>query len=460
MERNTLSRREFLRASAGVAAGSLLVACGAQPTPQVIEKEVEKIVTTEVEKVVTATPGPREPVNVLWWYAHGGATGELVAKFAEDFSALDNGITIQAEYQGSYTEHLDKLIASAAANALPDMIHIGDGQYTPLALNGILLPLNELIDGPNGIDLNTFKAPIYRGVQEDRFYQLAYGVSTPIYYINKEALEAAGLEGAPENWDQFFDEYLPKLYEANRDIVPFAYSPGSWWQQSAVWSSGVMVNDVETKEVDLANPKAVAWFEKMQKARQDGMAYVPTQADGGTSAFFGSGLAAMTIESTGLIGSVDEISGGKFTAETAFLPEGPGGRWVPSGGNGLSIIRGVSPEVRDAAWEFIKYMQAPEQWGEYDKLTGYIPIQMDVEAAIADVIAADPRRQVAIDQFQYSRWHMWIHYSFARAEQAIRETWTECIETDVNVAERLGRLQDECCSIAREEGFEPNCVGA
>jgi sn-glycerol 3-phosphate transport system substrate-binding protein len=453
MERNRLSRRDFLRATAGVAAGSLLVACGgAEPTAQIVEKEVEK--------VVTATPGPKEPVTVLWWRSHGGATGELIDKFAADFSALDNGITIQAEYQGGYTEHLDKLIAAAAANALPDMILLGDGQYTPLALNGVLLPLNDLIEGPNGIDLSKFKQPIYRGVQNDLFYQLAYGVSTPIFYTNKEALDAAGLEGAPDTWDQFFEEYLPKLQAADPDVVPFAYSPGSWWQQSAVWSSGVMVDDVANKEIDFANPKAVAWFEKMQKARQDGLAYVPTQADGGTSAFFGSGLAAMTIESTGLIGSVDEISGGKFTAETAFLPSGPGGRWVPSGGNGLSIIRGAKEEVVNAAWEFIKYMQAPEQWGEYDKLTGYIPIQTDVEAAIADVIAADSRRQVAIDQFQFSRWHMWIHYTFARAEQAIREAWTECIETDVNVAERLGRLQDDCCTIATDEGFEPNCVSA
>ena len=250
------------------------------------------------------------------------------------------------------------------------------------------------------------------------------------------------------------------MQAANPDIVPFAYSPGSWWQQSAVWSSGVMVDDVASQEIDLANPKAAAWFEQMQKARQDGLAYVPTKADGGTSAFFGSGLAAMTIESTGLIGSVDEISGGKFTAETAFLPSGPGGRWVPSGGNGLSIIRGAKEEVVNAAWEFIKFMQAPEQWGEYDKLTGYIPIHTDVEAAISDVIEGDPRRQVAIDQFQFSRWHMWIHYSFARAEQAIREAWTECIETDVSVAERLGRLQDECCAIATDEGFEPNCASS
>ena len=457
MQSMKLTWRVLLCVAAVSAVILMLVACGAQPAEE--PEVVEKIVTQEVEKVVTATSPPPEPVNIVWWMSHGGTTGELMPKFAEDFSALDNNITVQVEYQGNYLEHLDKLIASAAADALPDMIHLGDGQYTPLALNGILMPLNGLIEGPNGIDLDTFKAPIYRGVQNEKFYQLAYGVSTPIYYTNKEALAAAGLEGAPETWDEFFDVYLPALADANPDIVPFAYAAGDWWQQSAVWSYGVMVNDVETFEVDLANPKAVEWFERMQKARQDGLVYVPTKADGGPSAFFGSGLAAMVIESTGLIGKVDNISEGKFTAETWFLPSGPGGRWVPSGGNGLSIIRGISDEKRDAAWEFIKFMQAPEQWGEYDKLTGYIPIQTDVEEAVADVIAADPRRQVAIDQFEFSRWHMVTHFSSARAEQALREAWNEIIETDIDPQERLERLQGDVCRILREDGFEPNCVG-
>lgn len=444
--------------SAGAAAGTLLAACG---TPEVLKEtvEVEKVVTKEVEKVVTATPGPKGPVTVLWWRSHGGATGELIDRFAADFSALDNNITVQAEYQGGYIEHLNKLIASAAANALPDMILVGDGQYTPLALNGILMPLDDLIEGANGIDLSQYKQPIYRGVQNGRMYQLAYGVSTPIYYTNKEVLDAAGLEGAPETWDDFFDEYLPKLAAANPDMVAFGYSTGSWWQQSPIWSYGVMVNDVENFEIDLANPKCVEWFERMQKARQDGPVYVPTKADGGGSAFFGSGLSAMTIQSTGLIGNVDNISEGKFTAECGFLPGGPGGRWVPSGGNGLSIIRGVADDVRDAAWEFLKYMHAPEQWAEYDTLTGYIPIHTEVEKLLADVIKADPRRQVAIDQFEFSRWHMRIHYSSARGDQALKDAWNECIETDVNVKERLQRLQEECCRIAREEGFEPTCVG-
>ncbi|MBZ0302827.1 MAG: ABC transporter substrate-binding protein [Anaerolineae bacterium] len=391
-------------------------------------------------------------VTVVWWQSHGGALGELLNALAQEFNDMDNGITIQVEYQGGYTDTMDKVITSAAAGALPDMLHVGDGQYPPLARNGILLPLDDLINGPNGINLDEYSAPVYRGVLDGKMYQLAYGVSTPIFYYNVEALEEAGLDGPPETWDAFFDDYLPKLTKEGR--FAFAYSPGSWWQQTAYWSNGIMVND-ENWEIDLANPAAVSWFSRMQQARQNDQVKFPSPTDeGGGSGIFGSGSAAMLIESTGLIGNVDNLVGGAFTAQVGFLPGGSAGRFVPSGGNGLSIINGVSDEKRDAAWEFIKFLHAPDQYSRYDELSGYIPITESTAAKLADVLQSDPRRQVAIDQFEFSRWHMRFH-TLARGEQALANAWNDCVQTDISVQERLDQLQEEAIEIIHDAGFEP-----
>ena len=173
-----------------------------------------------------------EEVSVLWWRSQSGSIGDLLAKFVVDFNDANPGIVVQDEYQGDYIETMNKVIAAAAANALPDMLLVGDGQYLPLARNGILLNMNDLIDGPNGLDLTEYMEPINRGKLDGNMYQLAYGVSTPIFYYNKELLDAAGLSGAPDTWDIAFNEYFPKL--ATEDLVSFAYSPGNWWQQSAV----------------------------------------------------------------------------------------------------------------------------------------------------------------------------------------------------------------------------------
>ena len=73
---------------------------------------------------------------------------------------------------------------------------------------------------------------------------------------------------------------------------------------------------------------------------------------------------------------------------------------------------------------------------------------------MADVLEADSRRMVAIDQFEFSRWHMRFH-TLARGEAALKEAWNECVQTDVNVQDRLEQLQEEAIEIIRDAGFEP-----
>ena len=435
-----ISRRQFLRVGAGLAGIGALAACTpvGQPAPSSSTGD-------------TGAAPSAEGATVVWWYSHGGTLGELVERFAADFTAASDGITIQPEFQGGYEEHMNKLIVSAAANALPDMVHVGDGQYPPLARAGLLMPLDDLIDGPNGIDLNDYFEPINRGRLDGVMYQLAYGVSTPIFYYNKDAVEAAGLSGPPETWDDLFTTYLPAVSQG--EMSGFAYSPGSWWQQSVYWSNGVMVND-DNWEVDLANPKAAAWYTQMQEARRAGQVIYPVQADQNATAVFSSGRAALLIESTGLIGTVDSMTGGNFAVEVAYLPAGSEGRYVPSGGNGLSIVHNVDEVTRDAAWEFIKYLHAPEQFAEYDTASGYIPLTQSTADAMSEVLEAEPRRRVAIDQFEFSRWHMRVH-TVARANNELQDAWNECVQLDIEVQPRLDELQETVIAILEEEGIEP-----
>jgi sn-glycerol 3-phosphate transport system substrate-binding protein len=178
------------------------------------------------------------------------------------------------------------------------------------------------------------------------------------------------------------------------------------------------------------------------------------QADQNAAALFGSGRAAMMIESTGTIGSVDELTGGNFAVEVGFLPAGEAGRFVPSGGNGLSITHNVDETKRDAAWAFIQYLHDPTQFAEYDAVAGYIPLTESTTEAMADLLEAEPRRRVAIDQFEFSRWHMRVH-TVARANNELQTAWNESVQLDIEVQPRLDQLQTTVAEILREEGIEP-----
>jgi hypothetical protein len=74
-----MTRRQALKSLLALGVGAAaLAACGATPTPQVVEKVVEKEVTkivegtpqvvketSVVEKIVTPTPGPAQPITIV-----------------------------------------------------------------------------------------------------------------------------------------------------------------------------------------------------------------------------------------------------------------------------------------------------------------------------------------------------------------------------------------------------------
>ena len=123
-----------------------------------------------------------------------------------------------------------------------------------------------------------------------------------------------------------------------------------------------------------------------------GQAYIPTKADGDALTVFGSGLGAMLIESTGVLVRVDDAAAKKFNVGVAYLPGGPSGQKLPTGGAGLCIIAGRPPEKKAAAWEFIRWMSQPAQVARFSKVSGYLPFTKKAADAMADVMAKDPRR--------------------------------------------------------------------
>ena len=137
----------------------------------------------------------------------------------------------------------------------------------------------------------------------------------------------------------------------------------------------------------------IDFLDRFQKRFKAGEAYLPTSADGGASAYFGSGKANVLIESTGVIGSVKSLAAGKFTPGVAYLPEGPSGRKVPTGGMGLSIIASAKPEVKAAAWEFIKHMQKPEEIAALDQASGYLTFTKSSTSAMGSFLQENPNVQ-------------------------------------------------------------------
>jgi sn-glycerol 3-phosphate transport system substrate-binding protein len=118
----------------------------------------------------------------------------------------------------------------------------------------------------------------------------------------------------------------------------------------------------------------------------------------------GTGDAAMTIEASGVLGTVKQVleSGQYSTVDiaTAALPSIDGGGGVPVGDGSLWFAKAASPAKRAAAWQFVKYLASPEQQASLAIAGGFVPIRTDAteDASLQQLWAAEPEYRVGYDQ--------------------------------------------------------------
>lgn len=213
-----LTRRDFLTMSAGVAAGSLLAACGATPevvekvVTKEVEKEVEKVVTVEVEKevVVTATPAPAAPaqkvtVNVL---VQPRPEWEVAEKWIPEFTDK-TGIDVVLHYFAENERRSKSRLDASTGAGQYQVYYIDEANVAEFAANEWLLPIKDFY--PAEYDFDGFSQPL---VNVLTIGGVSYGapITTEgdIQFWRTDLLEEANLD-PPTTLDEYL-EVVEKLH--------------------------------------------------------------------------------------------------------------------------------------------------------------------------------------------------------------------------------------------------------
>ena len=143
-------------------------------------------------------------------------------------------------------------------------------------------------------------------------------------------------------------------------------------------------------------------FGYLKELQNSGALYYPPAKDSGNivNQMFTSGKVAMMYQSTGSIGSI--ASAVDFDYETAFLPE-DAKYATPTGGANVAMLS--ASKNKDAAWEFIRWMETDPQGAlPFILQSGYLPFTKSMAASkdLQDLWAKEPYRKVAYDQLQYA----------------------------------------------------------
>ncbi|WP_084618352.1 ABC transporter substrate-binding protein [Jonesia quinghaiensis] len=407
-----VSRRSILQASGLGALGIALAACSGPATGE----ERSNNQTSDVDWS-SITPAK----EITWWSNHPGASKEAEEELISRFTA-ETGITVKLVTAGaSYDEVAQRFQAASGTDSLPDLVIASDVWWFRYFLNGQIMPLDGVFEHLKA-DVADFNPTLYSDYEfEGQHYAAPYARSTPLFYYNKEVFAKAGLpDRGPETWAEF-EEWAPKLSEhLPSDGAPLGLAIGpswsAWWMSNIMWGRGASFS--REWDVTLNTPEAIEageWVRSLYNEKKFASVGNDTNAD------FAAGYFGCLIGSTGSLAGLLEAA--PFELGASFLPDGPNGPGVPTGGTGLAIPSSRTPEQQLAAAQFLAFMTNADNTAFFSKSTGYVPVR--TSATTGETMTAlyeeIPLYRVAIDQLERTQTQDWARVFVPSGDQILTD---------------------------------------
>jgi sn-glycerol 3-phosphate transport system substrate-binding protein len=278
-----------------------------------------------------------------------------------------------------------------------------------LAEAGVLEPLSGY-EGAASLDFidGLAQSGTYAGGAQRPLVAVPFNRSTPIMYVNRDLLDAAGLE-VPTTWEELRGS-AAKLTRKNGGEVVWGFEcPVSWWFWVAlVGAAGGSLVDAAGRVTlgDDAGMRALEFWQTLVHRDKTmrpplGRDYNAWQA---AMQDFLSGRAAIIWSSTAFLRYVEENA--RFRVAVAGLPRETT-RAVPTGGTFFVILRDAPSDEKKAAWDFLRWMARPRQTIEWSTSTGYMPVTRSAVNELRDsgYYAKHPNDEVALAELDaVQRW--------------------------------------------------------
>ena len=324
--------------------------------------------------------------EIQWWHAFTGRLGELLAEQVEKFNASQSDFTVVATHKGNYSEALNAGIAAFRAGEQPHILMVFEvGTATMMAAKGAVKPVYEVMaEGGAPFDPDGYLGPVkgYYTTTEGEMLSLPYNSSTPVLYVNKDALKGAGLDPAMDlsTWEQV-GAALDALKAAGHKC-PLTTAWQSWvhlenlsaWHNVAFASKENGFAGLDT-ELSFNGPSQVKHIQTMGDWAKDGkFIYAGRRNEGGAN--FRAGECAFFTESSAGYAGVEKEA--QFEFEIRPLPYWSDVDGAPQntiiGGAALWVLSGHEPEEYKGVSQFLSFLSSPDIQAKWHQDTGYLPI--------------------------------------------------------------------------------------
>ncbi|WP_299372984.1 sn-glycerol-3-phosphate ABC transporter substrate-binding protein UgpB [uncultured Tateyamaria sp.] len=350
--------------------------------------------------------------EVQFWHAFTGRLGELVKAQVEEFNASQDAYTVVESHKGNYSETLNAGIAAFRAGEQPHILMVFEvGTATMMAAGGAIKPVHEVMAQSGA----TFDPDAYIGAvkgyytsTEGEMLSLPFNSSTPVLWVNRDAMSAAGVDPDTDlsTW-QKVGETLDALKAGGEECGLVTA-----WQSWIHLENFSAYHDVPFASKDngfagldtelmLNGPAQVAHLTAMGEWAADGkFIYTGRRNEGGAN-FRAGECALFTESSAGYAGISSEA---EFDFDVRPLPYWEGVGNAPQntiiGGASLWVMEGHEDAEYKGVGEFLSFLSTSDVQASWHQNTGYLPITAEAGVATraAGFYEQNPGTDIAVIQ--------------------------------------------------------------
>lgn len=350
--------------------------------------------------------------EVQFWHAFTGRLGELVKGQVEEFNASQDEFVVVESHKGNYSETLNAGIAAFRAGEQPHILMVFEvGTATMMSAEGAIKPVYEVMaESGASFDPDAYIGAVkgYYTTTDGEMLSLPFNSSTPVLWVNRDAMEAAGVDPDTDlsTWEKV-GEVLEQLKAGGEDC-PLVTAWQSWIHLEnlsayhdvpfASRDNGFAGLDTELM---LNGPVQVAHLTAMGDWAKDGkFIYTGRRNEGGAN--FRSGECALFTESSaGYAGIKAEAD---FDFDVRPLPYWESVTSEPQntiiGGASLWVMAGHEPEEYRGVGEFLSFLSSSDVQAAWHQNTGYLPITIEAGEATraAGFYDENPGTDIAVIQ--------------------------------------------------------------
>ena len=394
------------------------------------------------------------------WHSNSGRIGAAFETLVDRFNdtiGKDNGIRIEAIYQGTANDVLTKVKAAAAQDqsSLPDIAQMDATAALDMKNADYLVTAEE-----TGADISSILPSAIEALNSDRgLLAVPFNCSSLLLYYNKTVFEEAGVE-PPRTLDEFASiaEAISQK-DDNGKIVRYAFAgvPTTYELGAFIGAQKGLSYMVDARNGHFGIPSKVLFEEEgtFRNFLEHWKAFYDTgyvaNLTSGISDEFAAGRTATMLASSSNLSTVIATVAGRFEVGTAFVPavdeEATGG--VNIGGGAL-----FSFSDSEGVRLVLEFLTSPESQLYWAENTGY----MAINTLLYDTdeykrfLDDNPQFAVAMEQTLSSNPEVvgiWlpsayqIYYSFQSEIREVTENGKDIDKAVSDMAGIIGRAIDE-----------------